>query len=808
MKIWKDMKSCLLFYLKWGGRMKKALIIAHSNFRKSKGQMISIAALMLIVGMMLNLWLILQLDYAKNFERQHDRLNAGHVMLAVNAGSMEAFEKMHGLLTDIVENDERTDEFSIDEALLMPCKFAYNGGEMNANFAFLDKDTAISRSVGRIEIVEDSDEKSGIYMPMIYKSEDIAIGKQIKITLGTNDVYYTVCGFTNSVMAGSHNCSLCEIILTDDKYKEARETIYADNSMFVGNAILCSVRLKNKEDCKDYHAMIKDKLSSGDLYLASNHYEMVFQSRYVSQMICSAIISAMAFLILLIALVVMASNIANYIQENMKILGVLKAIGYTSNQVINSFHMQFLGVSLIAAMLGAALSYCIFPVVNEMMISQTGIPYTLHFLAAPFFITVGILSGAVFITVWAAVSRIKKIEPIVALRQGVKTHSFKRNYIPLEHTKAPLDAALALKTMFTSVKNNITICISMLVVTLVLVFSAVMAENVIWDMNKFTAFVTGESCDSCINVNSGIEQDFLNMIKKDERVEKVYLFSGMNVTHVGGMELLATLIDDYEDVNNPDAVFKGRFPKYDNEIAIGVKYAREQDINIGDEIAITANGTEAKFIVSGFTQIANNLGLDCILTREGYRRLGDISNVSYYINLVDGADIDAFNMHIEERFGNEVNITVNVEETLRAAGSVYVQLMVMIVIGVLILSAGVIAFVLYLLVRTRLGNKKRDYGIMKSLGFTTGQLIFQTAFSFMPPVILSTIVGLFISCIIINPFIASFLSNVGIVKCTFTVPLGMVMIEGVGLIVFTFLILCLMSLKIKKLSPYAILVGE
>ena len=93
--------------------------------------------------------------------------------------------------------------------------------------------------------------------------------------------------------------------------------------------------------------------------------------------------------------------------------------------------MQFLGVSLIAAMLGAALSYCIFPFVNKMMISQTGIPYTLHFLAVPFFLTVGILSGAVFITVWAAVSRIKKIEPIVALRQGVKTHSFKRNHILL-----------------------------------------------------------------------------------------------------------------------------------------------------------------------------------------------------------------------------------------------------------------------------------------------------------------------------------------------------------------------------------------
>lgn len=84
----------------------------------------------------------------------------------------------------------------------------------------------------------------------------------------------------------------------------------------------------------------------------NNSYETVKQSRYISQMICSSVISVMAFFVLLIALVVIASNIINYIQENMKNLGALKAVGYTSRQLIGSLLIQFEGISLSAAAAG------------------------------------------------------------------------------------------------------------------------------------------------------------------------------------------------------------------------------------------------------------------------------------------------------------------------------------------------------------------------------------------------------------------------------------------------------------------------
>lgn len=61
---------------------------------------------------------------------------------------------------------------------------------------------------------------------------------------------------------------------------------------------------------------------------------------------------------------------------------------------------------------------------------------------------------------------------------------------------------------------------------------------------------------------------------------------------------------------------------------------------------------------------------------------------------------------------------------------------------------------------------------------------------------------------IINPLTALFLRGIGIVKCTFTVPVGLIAASGVGLVFFTFGIACLLSVKIRKIAPVALLSGE
>ncbi len=780
--------------------MRKSFLIARSNIRKAKGQTVAIVVLILLAALMLNLWLMLSMDYRANFDRYHDALNAEHVTVSVDDKDGEVKE----FLSQTLKDDSRVSQYGFDKCMHTVGTFPYNGGEMNYWFIILDKRSALTRSVGRVEITEEGDLNSGVYLPMLYRSDDIRVGKSIEITFGGHTEEYTVCGFFNSVMLGSHNCVITETLLTEDKYAELEAGGY------VPQATLCSVRLNDLSENVNFEAEIKSEVSEKfpERNILNNCYDIVSQSRYISQGICSSVVSTMAFLVLLIALVVIASNISNYIQVNMKNLGALKAAGYTSKQLIGSLLLQFSGLTFLSAIVGAGLSYSLFPAVNTMMISQTGIPYTIRFLPLPLLFSILILVGAVALAVWLSARKINRIEPITALRSGVQTHSFRRNHLPLAKTKVPLNLALSLKMTFSGMKNNIAVCITVFVLSLVMVFSGLMTENVIADMTPFLNLIVGETADSCISIRTEIEDRFLSELNADGRVDKVYLYTSLNVSHVGGADLMATLCDDFSEVNNPDVIYKGRFPKYDNEIALGAKYAKENDFAIGDEIEITGSGKKEKYLICGFTQVSNYLGRDCLMTRQGYGKLGEIRDLSYYINLADGTDIDAFNKETAEKFAGGINATINIDTTTEGAAAVYVSLMTVIVTAILLLTVIIIAFVLYLLVRTMLNNKTRDYGIMKSLGFTTGQLILQTALTFMPAMIISTVIGLTVGSIVVNPLLNLFFSNLGILKCSFAIPVRFIVAAGAGLILFTFATACLLSLKIKKITPRALLSGE
>ena len=781
--------------------MEKGFLIIRSNLRRIKGQTTAIIVLVLLASCMLNLWLMLAMDYKQNFDRYHDRLNAEHVTLVVTGQDEELREYIAGVL----EGDPETAEYRMDDCLAMVGSLEYNGGEVNTEFLFLEKEAALNRSIGKVELVEDRGIDSGVYIPMLYAGGREDSGEEkLRIVIGSGEAEYALCGYTNSMMAGSHNCYMMMLILTSDKYEELEERGLAPASTLV------SVRLHDKAKSADFESMLKGVLASRYplARILSNSYDMVTTSRYISQMICSGIVSAMAFFVLLIAVVVISSNIINYIQENMQKLGVLKAVGYTSGQLIGTLQLQFLSIALTAALLGAGLSYCLFPAVNAMMISQTGIPYQVHFLLLPFGITLAAIGGTVALAVWLSSRRIRRIDPIAALRQGILTHSFRRNFIPLESSSAPLQTALALKSALSGIKQNVTVCITMLVLSLVVVFAGLITENMIVDMTPFIRLVVGETADACINVNAGAEEEFLRLVEEDAGAERAYLFHTENVEHVGGVSLMAMIFQDSSQLNNQEVCFQGRFPKYDNEAAVAVKYAREKGLKIGDQITLMAGGRKADYLISGFTQYSNNLGKDCLLTREGYERMGRLANLSYYINVEVGEDVDAFNARISQALGAEVNILINVRTVLDASTKVYISLMKIIVAGVLALSVTVIAFVLYLLVRSMLNTKKRDYGILKALGFTSGQLILQTALSFMPAMIFSVALGLTVSAFVINPLTALFLRGIGIVQCTFTVPVGFVAAAGVGLVAAAFGIICLLSLRVRRIAPRTLLAEE
>lgn len=202
------MKSFRPFLRKWGGSMRKSMLLARSGFRKAKGQTAALVVLLLLAAFMLNIWLMLSTDYKQNFSRCHDRLNAEHVMLLADCDE-EAFQTR---LTERLKEDVRTSAFGMDSVLWAYGSFEYNGGTVDVSGFFLRKDTAVSREIGKVEITEEVP-GSGIYLPMLYGlGNNYKTGDRITLTLSGKTMCYTVRGFLTvlwpdpTIAASIHFC--------------------------------------------------------------------------------------------------------------------------------------------------------------------------------------------------------------------------------------------------------------------------------------------------------------------------------------------------------------------------------------------------------------------------------------------------------------------------------------------------------------------------------------------------------------------------------------------------------------------------
>lgn len=781
--------------------MGKYMMLAANNIRKRKKQTIVIFILIIAAACMMNLWLMLSGDYKANFDRQHDRLHAEHVTLMFNSDD----DQIREFTKNALKQNQQIDEYRLDDVLFTYGDFKYNGGSVSMNILFMKEETAFQRNIGQSEVIEKASAEKGVYLPILYgNDENLKLGNDFHMTVSDQELSFPIIGYTNNIMNGSNNCLLMILPVDETLYQELSENPLMTKSTFV------SVRSIDKQYAEALEASLNDSLTAEypQLTVFGNYYQMVSSSRYISQMVCAAVLSAMAFIVLLIVMFVIVANIITDIQENMTALGILKAIGYQSKQIIFVYLLQLTFIAVSAGLIGASLTYCLFPIVNDMMVSQTGIPYYIHFLPIPFIITIVFITSVILAAVYVSVHKIKRLDPILSLRQGIHIHNFRKNYFPFTKTKLSLLSALSLKTAATQTKQNIIVCITTFMLTLVIAFSVVMSANIIFDQQPFIDMVVGESADACIGIDAIKEKELNTFLAQDSRVEKSYLFYTTTLRHESGLSLMVTVSDDFNDLNNQSVCVEGRLPHYENETAVAIKYAQEHQIDIGDEITYSMNGKQADFIVSGYTQLSNNLGKDCFLTRQGYERMGKLTQSNYYLNVKDDVNIEAFLEDVRDTFHEHVKATVDIQAVIEATGDVYIALMTLIVLMVALLSILIVVLVLYLLVRTLLNQKQYDYGIMKALGFTTRQLVIQTAMSFMPVVIISTIIGSVVNSCLINPLASLFLSNIGIVKCMFAIPYDLITLFAVVLVVLTFIVICIMSLRIKHITPKALLSGE
>jgi ABC-type antimicrobial peptide transport system permease subunit len=117
----------------------------------------------------------------------------------------------------------------------------------------------------------------------------------------------------------------------------------------------------------------------------------------------------------------------------------------------------------------------------------------------------------------------------------------------------------------------------------------------------------------------------------------------------------------------------------------------------------------------------------------------------------------------------------------------------------------VIVLSLNLLVKTLIIRRQKEIGIKKALGFSSRQLRTELILSMLPQIGVGALVGSILGGLWSNPILSSLLTSLGIMKSGMEVFAWMVALSVGFALVASFVIIWIISRRIKRISAYTLI---
>ena len=308
--------------------------------------------------------------------------------------------------------------------------------------------------------------------------------------------------------------------------------------------------------------------------------------------------------------------------------------------------------------------------------------------------------------------------------------------------------------------------------------------------------------DISMTMMSGVDgEKFCDEIRNFPEVEKVLLSRAIfNKVEIKGSNQSSTVIS-YSDFSLTDNIHPktGRFPEYDNEIMISAKREETENRHVGDSIILKGDVCEKSYIITGIVSAMNNDSMSVYMTEDGYRRIrpNDRPN-TVEITLKNEEDRPAFMDKLTALYGASAKDTAyahsvqgSLEERIRAKADEKMAVLISqygvtdidyaIRIGDTIISgnssrfvikdissvkdlaksqmesiaavtktfsfwavifiAVVVAVILGIIAATAVKRQRRELGIMKSMGYTSRDLMIQLTLRILPVTIISSCIA-------------------------------------------------------------------
>jgi putative ABC transport system permease protein len=779
----------------------KILMIATNNIRKAK---VATATLIILIAIA-TIFLYVGISVLANLDTFIDGKNAetnGAHFISITDGSHDAaIDQIYESIDSYVSGER-------EEGLMsMSSKYQnVDTGEeaYSLSTLFLNRETP--RNISRVTIIDEAEQipENGVIVPYVLKiANGYKTGDTLKYMVDDNTIELKIAGFYEDLMfASPSNVSMYKLYVGDKQFNDLlNQPVYGSKCSY--SAVITSDIHNTEAFESQFTKDLKTVWPGRSGSYATLSYGTMKIGVAVFINIIMAVLVAFSIIILAIAAIVIKFSTTTHIENNIKNIGALEAMGYTSGQILGSILVEYLLITAVGFAVGLGASVLISPVITNVVSSSIGLRWTTGIYPRTVLISLGVIMIAVLGISYFSAFKIKKITPLTALRNGIETHHFGKNSVPLERTKLGLNMAMGYKALIFNKRQNLIAGLIIMLLSLVTVFSLAAYYNFAVDKSAMIKLIGLETAEVQVTASENETTLFDEIAAMPGVADTVKLDSFDGVIKYDKKECGAAtrITEDYSRLK-VDTCVKGRMPVNDNEIAITSIVLNKLGAQMGDTVSIDYNGITREFLVVGVTQQFNMLGRGAAITTAGMKKLlPAYQEKILMVYLAAGENTKNFMTRINNQYANQNIQTASYFESIEMMLDSFEASVKIVVTGCLAIIAVIIVFIMFLVIRVRILRERTRLGVSKALGFTANQLIGQILISQMPVIIGAAALGAVAGYFATNPMLALMLAANGILNCEFYVAPSLVLLTILGISMLGLATVVIVANSIRKISP-------
>ena len=583
-----------------------------------------------------------------------------------------------------------------------------------------------------------------IAVPIYFMEEyELTIGELITVVQGAYKKQFVIADYARDFEMNSALTSSKRFVINAKDYGEMLHNEVGEREYLI------QFKLRENADSKKLQTAYinaglpaNGPIVTGDMFLIFNA---------LSDATIAIIIILISILLIIIASLSIRLTFLATIDEDLREIGVMKAIGLSNKDIKKVYLNKYRVMSVVAGIIGYLLSFVVINLFtsNMRLYLSSDLSGSLKYLlslVAPLFVYLMIVLYCKKI-----LKQIDKISAIEALRSNIMVRGKNRKYrFPLLQNKFfNTNIYMGIRDVW----NRFKLYRLLILIFAVCTFIIILPLNLYNTMNspEFTTYMGIGKSDVRIDLRrtDTISEDFKKLqeeLQNDPGVEKfsAYITSSFPVKNKEGTW-------DYLNIETGDfSVFplnylNGRAPEKAGEISLSYANASSDGLNkkVGDEVIVEVAGEEKSLIVTGIYQDITNggktakahssLGLneDAVLwyivyldLREGVDK---VKKMDHYQNMFVGAQVNDIQDYKKQTLGNMMNQLNSI------------------VLGGIVIAGMIIVLITALFMKMLLSKDQSQIAIMRSIGLTSKQIQQQYVAGTLMVLIVGIILGVLAS---------------------------------------------------------------